>query len=57
MVRIHSLLSGVLRRKDRGATTADCKLMVALSAAATVTAVPSSGTHRSTVFHIVASTA
>lgn len=56
MVSIQNLLTVLLRRKDRGATTADYGLAVALIAAVIVTAVTSIGTNLNTVSYNVANT-
>lgn len=50
MASIQNMRTLLLRRKDRGATTADHGLAVAPVAAAIVTAVPSIGTKVKTVF-------
>lgn len=50
MASIQNRRTVPLRRKDRGATTADHGLAVALAAAAIVIAVPSIGTNLTTVF-------
>jgi pilus assembly protein Flp/PilA len=54
MVSIQNLRAVRLRRKDRGATTADCRLAAALIAAVVATAVTSIGTNLTTLFNNVA---
>jgi pilus assembly protein Flp/PilA len=53
-VYFQNLISGALRRDDRGATAVEYGLMVALIAAVIVTAVTLIGTNLNTTFNNVA---